>query len=115
MIDYDFSTLNDKEFENLSIDLISKDKDKRFERFKAGKDCGIDGRFYHNNGSQEVVQCKHYLKTGFSGLIASLNKKNNDINEIDKVKKLNPVKYIFVTSLPLSGENKKTIKDLFDS
>ena len=27
MIDYDFSTLNDKEFENLSIDLISKDKD----------------------------------------------------------------------------------------
>ena len=71
MIDYDFSTLNDKEFENLSIDLISKDKDKRFERFKAGKDGGIDGRFYHNNGSQEVVQCKHYLKTGFSGLIAS--------------------------------------------
>ena len=114
MIDYDFSTLNDKEFENLSIDLISKDKDKRFERFKAGKDGGIDGRFYHNNGSQEVVQCKHYLKTGFSGLIASLNKKNNDINEIDKVKKLNPVKYIFVTSLPLSAENKKTIKDLFD-
>lgn len=114
MIDYDFSTLNDKEFENLSIDLISKDKDKRFERFKDGKDGGIDGRFYHNNGSQEVVQCKHYLKTGFSGLIASLNKKNNGINEIDKVKKLNPVKYIFVTSLPLSDENKKTIKKLFD-
>lgn len=40
MIDYDFSTLNDKEFENLSIDLISKDRDKRYERFKAGKDEG---------------------------------------------------------------------------
>lgn len=114
MIEYNFSTLNDKEFENLSIDLISKDKDKRFERFKAGKDGGIDGRFYHDNGSQEIVQCKHYLKTGFSGLITSLNKKNNGINEIDKVKKLNPVKYIFVTSLPLSAENKKTIKELFD-
>lgn len=114
MIDYDFSTLNDKEFENLSIDLISKDRDKRFERFKAGKDGGIDGRFYHDDGSQEIIQCKHYLKTGFSGLITSLNKKNNGINEIDKVKKLNPVKYIFVTSLLLSAENKKTIKELFD-
>ena len=30
MIDYDFSTLNDKEFENLSIDLISKEKDKNY-------------------------------------------------------------------------------------
>ena len=113
MIDYDFSTLNDKEFENLSIDLISKDKNKRFERFKAGKDCGIDGRFYHDDDSQEIIQCKHYLKTGFSGLITSLNKKNNGINELDKVKKLNPAKYIFVTSLPLSAENKKTIKNLF--
>ena len=114
MTDYYFSTLNDKEFENLSIDLISKDRDKRFERFKTGKDGGIDRRFYHDDGSQEIVQCKHYLKTGFSGLITSLNKKNNGINELDKVKKLNPAKYIFVTSLPLSAENKKTIKDLFD-
>jgi adenylate kinase family enzyme len=115
MIDYDFSTLNDKEFENLSIDLISKDKDKRFERFKAGKDGGIDGRFYHDNGSQEIVQCKHYLKTGFRGLINSLNKKNDKgINEIEKVKNLKPTNYIFVTSLPLSAENKKTIKELFD-
>lgn len=114
MSDYDFTTLNDKEFENLSIDLISKDKNKRFERFKAGKDGGIDGRFYHNDNSQEIVQCKHYLKTGFTGLITSLKKKDNGINEIDKVKKLNPTKYIFVTSLPLSAENKKTIKELFD-
>lgn len=113
MIDYDFSTLNDKEFEDLSIDLISKDKNERFERFKAGKDGGIDGRFYHYDGSQEIIQCKHYLKTGFRGLINSLKKKDNGINEIDKVKNLNPSKYIFVTSLPLSPENKTTIKELF--
>jgi hypothetical protein len=41
MNDYDFSTLNDKEFENLTIDLISRDRGKRFERFKAGRDGGI--------------------------------------------------------------------------
>ncbi len=111
---YDFSTLNDKEFEHISIDLISIDKEKRFERFKAGKDGGIDGRFYHSDGSQEIIQCKHYLKTGFDGLIASLKKKNDKgVNEIDKVNKLNPIKYIFVTSLQLSANNKKTIKELF--
>ena len=113
MIDYDFSTLNDKEFENLCIDLISIDKNKRFERFKAGKDGGIDGRFYHDNGTQEVSQCKHYLKTGLDGLMSSLKKKNNGINEIDKVKKLNPLKFIFATSVQLSAINKEVIKELF--
>lgn len=114
MTDYDFSTLNDKEFENITIELISAERQKRFERFKAGRDGGIDGRFYCNNGDEEVIQCKHYLKTGFKGLISSLKKKNDKgTNEIEKVKKLNPNKYLFITSLPLSAENKKTIKELF--
>lgn len=113
MIDYDFSALNDKEFENLCIDLISIDKNKRFERFKTGKDGGIDGRFYHDDEIQEVIQCKHYLKTGLDRLMSSLKKKNNSINEIDKVKKLNPSKYIFATSVQLSVINKKKIKELF--
>ena len=114
MTDYDFSTLNDKEFENLTIDLISRDREKRFERFKAGRDGGIDGRYYGEDGKEEIIQCKHYLKTGYSGLISSLKKKNNSKNEVDKVKILNPEKYIFVTSLPLSVANKKEIKALFE-
>ena len=113
MNDYDFSTLNDKEFENLVIDLISREKNKRFERFKTGRDGGIDGRYYGDDGKEEIIQCKHYLKTGYSGLISSLKKKHNKKNEIDKVKLLNPQKYIFVTSLPLSAANKKEIKELF--
>ena len=114
MTDYDFSTLNDKEFENLSIELISKDKGKRFERFKAGRDGGIDGQFCHGDGTQEIIQCKHYLKSGFSGLMSSLKKKNDKgMNESDKVNKLAPLNYIFTTSLPLSAENKKTIRELF--
>jgi len=114
MIDYDFSTLNDKEFENLTLELISKERKQRYERFKSGRDGGIDGRFYHSDGTQEIVQCKHYLKTGFSGLISSLKKKSDKgINEINKVFILDPKKYIFITSVPLSTENKKVIKDLF--
>ena len=114
MNDYDFSTLNDKEFENLTIDLISRDRGKRFERFKAGRDGGIDGRYYGEDGKEEIIQCKHYFKTGNSGLISSLKKKNNGKSEVDKVKILNPEKYIFVTSLPLSAANKKEIKELFE-
>ena len=114
MNDYDFSTLNDKEFENLTIDLISRDRGKRFERFKAGRDGGIDGRYYGEDEKEEIIQCKHYLKTGYNGLISSLKKKNNGKNEADKVKLLNPDKYIFVTSLPLSASNKKEIKEIFE-
>ena len=114
MNDYDFSTLNDKEFENLTIDLISRDRGKRFERFKAGRDGGIDGRYYGEDEKEEIIQCKHYLKTGYNGLISSLKKKNNGKNEADKVKLLNPDRYIFVTSLPLSASNKKEIKEIFE-
>ena len=114
MNDYDFGVLNDKEFENLTIDLISRDRSKRFERFKAGKDGGIDGRFYGEDGNEEIIQCKHYLKTGYSGLISSLKKKNSrGRNEVDKVELLHPNKYIFVTSLQLSSANKKEISELF--
>ena len=114
MNDYDFSTLNDKEFENITIDLISRDRDKRFERFKAGRDGGIDGRYYGEDGKEEIIQCKHYLKTGYKNLISSLkSKKNGQKSEADKVKLLNPEKYIFVTSLPLSASNKKEIREIF--
>lgn len=46
MNEYDFSKLNDKEFEALSIDLIAKLEGRRIERFKPGKDAGVDGRFF---------------------------------------------------------------------
>lgn len=115
MNDYDFSALNDKEFENISMELISKDRGKKFERFKVGKDGGVDGRFYSDDGKEEIVQCKHYLKTGYKGLISSLKKKDkNNNSERDKVIKLNPEKYIFITSLDLSRKNKDEIKEIFE-
>jgi len=105
---YDFSQLNDKEFEILSFDLLSIDYDARIERFKDGKDRGIDGRFFIDSGKEVCLQCKHYLKTGYRGLISKLKKE-----ESKKVKKINPGKYIFVTSLPLSRDNKAEIKKIF--
>jgi uncharacterized membrane protein YheB (UPF0754 family) len=108
MADYDFTQLNDKEFEVLAIELLSISLDKKIERFKPGKDKGIDGRFFSNNGGEITIQCKHYIKTGYSGLVSKL--KNI---ERKKVLALFPERYIFVTSLPLSRENKKEIAFIF--
>jgi len=105
---YDFSQLNDKEFEILVVDLLSIVFNKRIERFKPGKDKGVDGRFYSDTNKEIVIQSKHYLKSGYKSLLSVLRK------ELFKIKVLNPEKYIFVTSLPLSRDNKKEIKNLLN-
>ncbi|MFA6097454.1 MAG: restriction endonuclease [Candidatus Paceibacterota bacterium] len=104
MNDYDFSQINDKRFEMLACDLLSEYLKKRVERFKPGKDGGIDGRFFANNKEQTIIQCKHYLKTGYKRLLADLKNK-----ELAKIKKINPKRYIIATSLPLSASNKEEI------
>ncbi len=105
---YDFVQLNDKEFEIFAIELLSAYLDKRIERFKSGKDKGVDGRFFSDAGEEIVIQCKHYIKTGHRGLVSKL--KNV---ERGKVLALSPKRYIFITSLPLSRENKKEISSIF--
>lgn len=108
-MEYDFSQLNDKEFESLSVDILSELYKTRIERFKSGKDRGIDGRFFTSVNKEIAIQCKHYLRTGYKGLISKLKKE-----EVEKIKRLNPERYIFVTSLPLSRDNKKEIVNIFN-
>ena len=110
MSDYTFETLNDKEFEVLTVDLLSKEFNTRIERFKSGRDGGVDGRFFEGSFDNDVVilQCKHWLKSGIKALIAECKKA-----EAVKVKALNPSRYIFVTSLALSAKNKKDIYETF--
>lgn len=107
MNEYDFIKLNDKEFESLSVDLLSKIENNRIERFKPGKDGGVDGRFFTTKGSEVVVQCKHWVRSGLQALIRHL--KNEELN---KIKKLNPSRYILVTSIELSRNNKRIIKKI---
>ena len=110
MSDYTFETLNDKEFEILTVDLLSKAFNTHIERFKSGRDGGIDGRFFEGNIANDVViiQCKHWLKSGITALIAECKK-----HEANKVIKLNPSRYVFVTSLALSAQNKQDISEAF--
>jgi len=102
--DYDFKTLNDKEFEILSADLLSIALSRKFERFKPGKDAGVDGRYFTDDGKEVILQCKHWASTPIAQLISSL--KNI---ELPKLNKLKPSRYILSISLPLSRKDKKEI------
>lgn len=106
-MDYDFSQLNDKEFEILTVDLLSAIYETQIERFKPGRDEGVDGRFFSDNGKETIIQCKHYLKSGYKALKSIAKKEKGNLQ------KLNPKRYIFVTSLPLSRKNKNEISTLF--
>lgn len=108
MKSYDFSTINDKDFEALACDLIGRELIRRIERFKPGKDKGVDGRFFSINEQGEIIlQAKHYLRTDINGLMKNLKL------EAAKIARLQPKRYIIATALPLSRVNKQAIARLF--
>lgn len=107
MYDYDFHSLNDKEFESLSQDILQLHLGITLEGFKAGKDKGIDFRYIHElNKEKIIVQVKHWRKSGIKKLINYLEKK-----ELPKVKILKPTRYILTTSLELNQNDKNEIKN----
>jgi len=107
-MEYNFSKLNDREFEILAASVIAKENKVKVEIFKSGRDGGVDGRFWIGDKKEGIIQCKHYLETPYARLISKL--KNE---ELAKVKKLNPSKYIFLTSKTLSRLNKIEILNIF--
>jgi hypothetical protein len=104
MTDYDFSTLNDKEFEVLCADVLGAREGKRFERFKPGKDAGVDGRFFAADAKEVVLQCKHWPSSPLERLVRRL--KNDELQKIDK---LNPSRYLLAVSHALSRNDKAAI------
>lgn len=110
MANYDFSTLNDRDLEELTRDLLSKKLNIDFQSFKPGPDRGIDLRYSTINDENEiVVQVKHCLRS-------SISKLKFDLKNIEKQKvvSLRPKRYIFCTSLPLSPQDKEKIKIIFN-
>lgn len=102
----DFSVLSDVEFEELVGDLLGANFNALVERFAAGADGGIDLRWLLPNGTH-IAQCKHYQKSSFSQL------KTSAMKEEVKVKKLNPVRYFFITTFDLSVSQKNQIHAIF--
>jgi len=107
---YDFQTLSPDEFEALIADLFSAEWSSLLESYKPGKDSGID--LLHsrtiNKKNKCILQCKRYPTLGFTQLKASFR------NELPKLKNIQPVRYIIVTSVNLSLANKKKLmEDLY--
>lgn len=108
MTDYDFHTLNDKEFEILCVDLLGLREGKKIERFKPGKDQGVDGRYFADGNGEVVVQCKHWQHVDFRQMLRELKK-----TEAPKVAKLAPAKYLLALSIQLSRKQKDDLQAIF--
>lgn len=100
---YDFANLSDGDFEVLARDLVGRALGVRFEAFGRGRDGGIDGRA--DNGAI-VLQAKHYLRSEFSKLKATMK------TERAKIDKLSPRRYILATSASLTPANKQALVTL---
>ena len=102
---YTFSTLNDRDLEELASDLLRRWLGLYFQSFKPGIDGGVDVRHSAAEGQNDIiVQVKHYVNSGIKQLKSDLKR-----NELPKVITLNPARYILVTSVPLSDKDKSTI------
>jgi hypothetical protein len=105
MAHYDFQQLSPHDFELLTRDLLQAEWNIRLESFKPGKDGGIDLRHWMKK-NPIIFQCKHFVRTGFSGLVRELKE------EAAKVRELKPERYVLATSVPLSWANKDKIVEI---
>jgi len=104
MASYDFtSTLSPLDFELLSKDLLEAELGIRLENFREGRDKGIDLRYAPQKGQGLIVQCKRYAT--FANLKSKLLNE-----ELPKIIKLKPVRYILTTSVPLSPQQADELK-----
>jgi hypothetical protein len=104
-MNYDFASLSHSEFEDLVRDLIGREIGKRFEAFPEGPDDGMDGRHALADGTI-ILQAKHYLRSGFTALKSKMAKERSSID------RLQPKRYILVTSAALTPKNKGVLGEI---
>ena len=96
------------DFEELCRDLAQAETGKRFSAFGPGTDGGIDGR--HSKGDQStILQCKHYWRSSFSDLKSALQK------EVSNLAKLNPNRYLLITSQSLTPNKSDILAKILDT
>ncbi|MHB1757275.1 MAG: nSTAND3 domain-containing NTPase [Leptospirillum sp.] len=101
---YDFTSLSSQDFEELVRDLLQAEWKVSLEAFRVGRDRGIDLRYAPANEGATIIQCKHYAVSGFNMLLRHLRE-----FELSKVERLNPSRYVIVTSVSLTPDNKENI------
>ena len=104
---YNFSEISDFEFEELSRDLLQAELGVSLELFAPGRDQGIDIRHVgdRRNGRYAIVgQCKRWAPNAYAALLRHLKKE-----ELPKIRKLAPERYILMTSVELNPHRKSEI------
>lgn len=105
MAEYDLRILQPSEFECFSRDLLQARERIFIESFADGPDKGVDFRFAYDKDKTSIIQCKRFKE--WKELKYCLK------NEVEKVKKLNPHRYILTTSVDLSVRQKEEIIKMF--
>jgi hypothetical protein len=90
----------------LATDLLSKRDGQKYERFKPGKDAGVDGRYFKPDSSEVILQCKHWPSSPLTLLTKHLA-----LRELPEIRKLKPVQYVLAISNPFSRYDKTRILD----
>jgi hypothetical protein len=98
---YDLTSLSSQDFEELARDLLQEEWGIPLEAFRAGRDGGIDLRYAPAFGGTTIVQCKHFAVSGYSKLLRNLR-----VHEFPKIGRLDPERYVVVTSVALTPANK---------
>ncbi len=107
MPNYDFHALLEPlEFERLGCDIIQQREGIFLKMFKEGRDSGVDGSYIDNN-NKTIVQVKRH-QPDFKNLYSVLE------NELPKVRKLQPDRYILGVSMELSRNEVYKIIELFE-
>lgn len=106
MADYSFESLAPYDLEILAQDLLSEKLNVKFESYPIGRDSGIDLRYSEKLENTIIVQCKHYRGSKYTDLEKTLRE------EIVKIEKIKPKRYILVTTLGLNPDRKKKIADI---
>lgn len=104
MPNYNYGALSPQDFEEISRDLLQAEWNVTLEAFKEGRDNGIDLRYAKSPANTVIVQCKHYAKSGFAALLRHLID-----SELPKIARLNPSRYVVMTTVSLSPNNKQAI------
>jgi hypothetical protein len=104
MSEYTFHSLSAADFEDLACDLLGAALKITFQSFSKGRDSGVDLLHGARVKGNTVAQCKHYSRSKFADL------KHKIANEeVSKIKKLKPSRYILATSLGLTPQNKEEL------
>lgn len=104
MSKYNYAALSPQDFEEIIRDLLQAEWNVLIEAFRTGRDSGIDLRYAATPERSVIVQCKHYMASGFDKLLAPLG-----AVELPKVQRLAPARYVLATTVALTPANKDKI------